>query len=157
MAYQLDEGEELLATYRVHELTLLPTVLEVFILIFIPGFLAIRSDYFYASQPHLTLFLYWTILVALFAAFRFIWWATDYYVLTSKRLVYIHFTKFLRRTADEIAIKQITKIDCLTENYFAKIFNWGDLQIYIGGRSEPFVMRKMENPELLKTKILQQK
>jgi len=39
MVYKLNEGEKLINSYRAHELTLLPTVLEVFVLIFVLGFL----------------------------------------------------------------------------------------------------------------------
>ena len=89
MAYKLREGEKLLNTYRTYELKLMPTVIEVFVLIFVPWYFAIRYNFLFASSVRLNIFLLWTLLVAVFAFWRFIFWWLNYYLLTSERLLLI--------------------------------------------------------------------
>jgi hypothetical protein len=154
MVYKLNEGEKLINSYRAHELTLLPTVLEVFVLIFVPWFFAIRDDFLYGSQSHLQLFMVWTLIVAAFASSRFIYWWLNYWQLTSKRLIHIQIKNFFKRNESGIELNKINSIDCVSKGYFAKLFNYGEITIKSAEQHDDLQMVNMEAPEYIKKAIL---
>lgn len=154
MVYKLEEGEKLINTYRAHELTLLPTVLEVFVLIFVPWFFAIRTDFLYGSQSHMQLFMVWTLIVALFAAARFIYWGFDCWKLTSERLIHRKIKKFYKLTESEFSLNKIGEIDVVSEGYFAHLFHYGNLIIKSKEQQDDTQMLELEVPEDIKKAIL---
>ena len=69
--HKLHEDEQFLDSFRKNDMTFVPTVLEVFILIFIPWYFGIKYGFIFSSQFHKDLMLVWTLLVFVFAARRF--------------------------------------------------------------------------------------
>ena len=155
MAYKLREGEKLLNTYRTYELKLMPTVIEVFVLIFVPWYFAIRYNFLYASSLRLNIFLLWTLLVAVFAFWRFIFWWLNYYLLTSERLLLIKSESLFKKIVTEIPLDRVLNISYKTTGFLSTLFHFADVDIQIMGAEEPFQMVEISDPEEVKDAVWQ--
>jgi hypothetical protein len=148
--HKIHDDENLLQIYRKHEITLVPKVLQIFVLIFIPWFFGLKYNFVFASQAHVKIFLAWTILVAFYALHAFMLWAINVYMLTTKRLLHIQHTGFFKKFVTETPLDRILNVSFSTSGFFSTIFHYGDVHVQIVGLEHPIVLNSVPNPSDVK-------
>ncbi len=148
--HQIHEDENLLQMYRKHEITLVPKVLQVFILIFVPWYLGLRYDYIFSSPGHTRIFIAWTLLVAFYAMHIFLVWAINVYIITSKRLLHIQHSSIFRKTVIETPLDRVLNVSFKTTGLFSTIFRYGDVLVQVVGLEQPIVLKQIPNPSQVK-------
>ena len=148
--HQIHDDEQLLQAYRKHEITLVPKVLEIFILIFIPWFLGLKYQFVFSSRAHTDIFLVWTLLVAFFAAHTFLVWTINVYLVTSKRLLHIAHSGLFKKTVTETPLDRILNVGFRTTGILSTVFRYGDVLVQIVGLDHPLVLKDVPNPSAVK-------
>ncbi|GAC1412704.1 MAG: hypothetical protein NVSMB66_2510 [Candidatus Doudnabacteria bacterium] len=148
--HQIHDDENLLEIYRKHELTLVPKILQVFILIFIPWFLGLKYNFVFSSSIHTEIFLVWTILVAIFTIHIFLIWSINVYMVTTKRLLHIAHTGLFQKLVSETPLDRILNVSFRTTGLFSTIFRYGDVLVQIVGLDHPLVLKDVPNPVQVK-------
>lgn len=148
--HQLHHDENLLQLYRKHEITLLPKILEIFILLFVPWYLGLKYDFIFSSPTHAKIFLIWTILVAVFALYVFLVWAINAYIVTSKRLLHISHSGLFKKVVHETPLDRILNVSFRTTGIISTLFRYGDVMVQVVGLDEPLVLEKVPNPSTVK-------
>jgi hypothetical protein len=150
MRHTLHENEQELQTYRRHELTLAPVVLQVFALIFIPWYFGIEYNFVFSAPLHTDLFFLGTLAVAAYTLQRFVIWYLDYYVVTSERLLHIQHINAFNRTVTETSLDRILNVSYKTTGFFSTLFHYGDVHVQAVGMDQPFLVESVSEPEKVK-------
>jgi hypothetical protein len=148
--HQIHDDENLLEVYRKHELTLVPKIFQVFILIFIPWFFGLKYDFIFSSKFHTQLFLAWTILIGFFAVHIFLVWSINVYMVTSKRLLHIAHTGLFKKMVSETPLDRILNVSFQTTGIFSTLFRYGDVLVQVVGLDHPLVLKAVPNPSTVK-------
>lgn len=148
--HQIHDDENLLQVYRKHELTLVPKIFQVFILIFIPWFLGLKYDFIFSSKTHTQIFLFWTILVAIYTAHIFLVWSINVYMVTTKRLLHIAHTGLFKKMVSETPLDRILNVSFRTTGLFSTIFRYGDVLVQVVGLDHPLVLTNVPSPSHVK-------
>ncbi len=148
--HQIHDDENLLQAYRKHEITLVPKVLEIFILIFIPWFFGLKYSFVFSSRAHTNIFLLWTLIVAIFALHTFLVWTINVYLVTSKRLLHIAHTGLFKKMVTETPLDRILNVSFRTSGILSTIFRYGDVLVQIVGLDHPLVLKSVPNPSAVK-------
>ena len=147
---RIHPNEELLEVYRKHELILLPKIIEIFLLIFIPWYLGIKYGFVFESSAHTKIFLLATFAVGLYAAYIFIVWTVNQYLVTTKRLIHITQSGLFKKLVTETPLDRILNVSFRTTGILSTIFGYGDVLVQIVGLEEPLVLRDVPRPSEVK-------
>ena len=153
--HQLHDNETLLQVYRRHEITLVPKTLEFFVLLFVPWYLGLRYQFIFSSSAHMELFLFWTILVALFAVQTFVIWTINVYLVTSKRLLHVEHRNLFKKSVIETPLDRILNVSFRTTGFFSTLFHYGDVAVQVVGLDQPIVLRQVPAPSKVKDYLWQ--
>ncbi len=148
--HQIHDDENLLQVFRKHEVTLVPKVFQIFILIFIPWFLGLKYDFIFSSKLHTEIFLGWTLLIALYAFHVFLIWSINVYLVTSKRLLHIAHTGLFKKLVSETPLDRILNVSFRTSGITSTLFRYGDVLVQIVGLDHPLVLKAVPNPSQVK-------
>lgn len=84
---------------------------------------------------------------------------TDYYldtwIVTSERIINIEQHGLFSRVISTLHLNQVQDVTAETKGFFATIFTYGDVYIQTAGTRERFNFRGVNDPEIVKTKILE--
>ncbi|TSC65932.1 MAG: Uncharacterized protein G01um101477_281 [Candidatus Doudnabacteria bacterium Gr01-1014_77] len=152
-SHQLHNDEQLLAVYRKHEITLVPKVLQIFILIFIPWFFGLKYDFIFSTTGHAQIFIGWTLLVAMFALHAFVIWSVNVYIVTSKRLLHIVHTGLFKKTVVETPLDRILNVSFRTTGISSTLFHYGDVLVEVVGLDHSLILKAIPNPSKVKDYI----
>jgi len=144
--HQLHDDETLLQVYRKHEITLVPKVLQIFVLIFVPWYIGLKYDFIFSSRSHQIIFLIWTLLVAVFALNVFLLWSINVYIVTSKRLLHIRHTGLFKKMVNETPLDRILNVSFSTKGIFSTLFNYGDVFVQIVGLEHSLILQDVPQP-----------
>ena len=147
---KLHPDEELLAIYHRHEVTLVPKILETFVLLFVPWYFGVQYGFIFSSALHEKIFLVWTLLVALFALNTFISWSLNSYVITSKRLIHTAHSSIFKKNQTETPLERILNVSFKTTGFFSTIFRFGDVLVQVVGLNEPIALADVPHPSEVK-------
>lgn len=153
--HQLHDDETLQQVYRKHEVTLVPKVFEIFLLIFVPWFLGLKYDFIFSSRLHTIIFLLWTLLVAIYTLNVFLLWSINVYIVTSKRLLHIKHTGIFKKLVNETPLDRILNVSFSTKGVFSTMFDYGDVFVQIVGLDHPLVLTEIPMPSKVKDLIWQ--
>jgi|GEM_PF-740085 len=148
--HQLHDDEELLQVYRQHEMTLVPKVLQVFVLLFVPWYLGLKYQYIFSSAAHTKIFLVWTVLVTLFALRFFLIWTFNVYIVTTKRLLHIEHSGIFKKSVIETPLDRILNVSFKTTGFFSTLFHYGDVAVQVVGLDQPLILQRVPNPSKVK-------
>ena len=148
--HKLHEDEELLEIYRKHEMTLIPKIFQIFILVFIPWYLGLKYKYIFSTATHAKIFIGWFILVGIYAVHVFLVWTMNVYIVTSKRLIHISHSNLFNKTVNETPLDRILNIGFKTRGFFSTLFHYGDVLVQVVGLDQPLILEKIPNPENVK-------
>lgn len=148
--HKIHEDENLLQIYRKHEMTLVPKILQVFVLIFVPWYFGLKYDWVFASPTHTKIFGAWTLLVAAYAFHVFLIWAINVYMVTTKRLLHIQHTGLFKKYVTETPLDRILNVGFSTTGVFSTLFHYGDVFVQVVGIEHPLVLKSVPNPSDVK-------
>ncbi len=148
--HQIHDDENLLQIYRKHELTLVPKILQVFMLIFIPWFFGLKYNFIFSSKGHTNIFLFWTLLIGIYAAHTFLIWTINVYMVTSKRLLHIAHTGLFKKLVSETPLDRILNVSFRTTGILSTLFRYGDVMVQIVGLDHPLLLKDVPNPAQVK-------
>lgn len=148
--HNLHENEKLLQVYRKHEMTLVPKILQIFVLIFIPWYLGLKYDFIFSSRGHANIFLIWTLLVALYAIQAFLIWTVNVYLVTDKRLLHIEHDTIFKKSVVETPLDRILNVSFRTTGFFSTLFHFGDVTVQVVGLDQPLILKSVPNPAQVK-------
>lgn len=138
--------------YRQTELALTKTVIAVFVLIYLPWYFLIKYELYLDFRYWL---LNWTILVLLFAIYKYMLWLVNVYVITNKRLICFEYKTLFQKTVTEAPADRILSVSFKTTGFFSSMLNFGDVEIQASGLNQPLVLAKVRDPEKVKDYIWQ--
>lgn len=141
-SYKLNPGERFVAIVRKHWFLIAPKLLEYLIIV---ALLALFVNKFVPFR--------WSMIVIpaivgaylLYFAYRWILWRTDYYILTSERIIKITQKGILSRTLNEIAISDITNAVSNIKGIAATVFGFGTIKIFLKN-GEVFNLKNIAEP-----------
>ncbi len=142
----LHKDEKLLQLYRKHELTLMPKLLEIFCLVFIPWYLELKYQFIFSSPTHAKIFLAWTCLVGIYTLYVFLVWSLNAYLITSRRLLHITRQGLFKKTVLETPLDRILNVSFRTTGFFSTLFHYGDVLVQIVGLDEPLILKEVPAP-----------
>jgi len=151
--HKLHEDEQFLVSYRKNDMTFMPMVIEVFVLIFVPWYFGVKYNFIFSSHLHSNLMLVWILFVTIFACRRFYMWYMDYYMLTTERLLHIYHLGLFKKHVDETYLNRILNVNFKTTGFISTLFEYGDVSIKIAGIEEQMTIKSVSNPESVKDNI----
>jgi hypothetical protein len=145
--FDLQPNEDLVEVYRQAEVVLFKPVLMVLVLIYVPWFFLIRYELHVQYQ---TLLLLWTFIVLIYALNKYLIWLLNSYVLTSKRLVSLHYQTIFHKQVVETPLERILNISYETTGVLSSLLNFGNIEVQVVGLVEPMVLKNIKNPSKIK-------
>ena len=148
--HTIHDDEQLLRVYRKHELTLSTKIIQVFVLLFVPWYFGIKYDFIFSAPLNTKLFIFWTLLVAMYALYAFLVWSVNIYIITTKRLVHISHSGIFKKTVNETPLDRILNVSFRTTGFFSTLFHYGDVLVQIVGLDQPLVLKDVPSPSDVK-------
>lgn len=156
-------GEKIILLLRAHLITLLPSVITIIFLIFVPILapliLAVLgvdlSGTLSAGQVFLITF-FWYLFVFGYAFYRFIFWYFNVYLVTNERIVDFDFRGLLHKETSYANLNQIQDVSPKTIGFFGTFFHYGDVFIQTAAARPEFEFHHVPRPNEVAQEILEQ-
>lgn len=154
------ENESVYLLLRPHEITNVPWIFMVFILLlipligsgliysFFPGFFGSLSP-FYAF----VLFIFWNILVLTYAFYRYVIWFFSVYLVTNSRLVDIDFVGLFHKDYTETHVANVQDVTSKTAGPIQVMFNFGLVYVQTASEQTEIEFEDVPQPDVV-TKII---
>ncbi len=154
------EHEELYLLLRPHEITNVPWVLLVFVMLFVPMLaggviVAAFPDFFATFSPlySLTLFLFWNMIALMYGFYRYLIWFFSTYIITNTRLVDIDFVGLLHKDYTETLVDNVQDVTSKIAGPFNVMFNYGLVYVQTASEQTEIEFEDVPQPDVV-TRIL---
>jgi membrane protein YdbS with pleckstrin-like domain len=154
------ENESLYLLLRPHEITNVPWIISVFILLLVPliGSGVIYSFFpaFFASLSPLyafVLFMFWNLLVLTYAFYRYVVWFFSVYLVTNSRLVDVDFVGLFHKDYTETHIGNVQDVTSKTSGPIQVMFNFGLVYVQTASEQTEIEFEDVPQPDVV-TKII---
>jgi hypothetical protein len=144
---KLQQNEKVIKLFRQTEMVLAKHALIIFAAIYLPWFFLLKYELDYKFRS--VLFI-WTMLVFLYASYKYILWFLNVYILTNQRVVHVNYHTLFRKTVTETPLSHIANIGFSTGNVLQALFKTGNINVQITGVSQPLVLKNVRFPEKTK-------
>lgn len=158
-----ETGETVLLLLRAHLVTLVPTVILIIFLLFVPFFapsaialLQIDLSSVLSSSQSFLIVLFWYLVVFAYAFYKFIFWYFNVYLLTNERIVDFDFRGILHKETSYAKLSQIQDITPKTIGFFGTFFHYGDIFIQTAAARGEFEFHHVPKPNEVATRILEE-
>lgn len=142
------EDEEILRVWRHHPITLIKPVVRTMAFVLIPALLMLFTGFSMFSNPWLfLLFLLIVVMVLTYAAYEWISWYGDVYVLTSYRIIDVVQEGFFHRNFSEASLDKIQDVTYEISGFFQTIFNFGDAVIQTAAATSQIKLEDVADPQ----------
>lgn len=156
-------GEKIILFLRPHVVTLIPPLLITIFLILVPflvpAFLDLLNidlaNSLNAAQTFL-LTVFWYLVVAGYAFYKFIFWYFNVYLLTNERIVDFDFRGILQKEISYAELPQIEDVSPKIIGFFGTFFNYGNVFVQTAGTNPEFEFINVARPDLVAQEILKQ-
>ena len=145
--FDLLDNEHPVALYRQAEAVLIKPALLIFVFIYFPWFFLLKYE---IAWTYVRLFLFWTILVALYTINKYVLWLINCYVVTNKRLVILKYKSLFNKAVLESPIDRILNVSFTANGVLPVLFGFGDVQVQVAGLTEPMVFKNVSKPAEVK-------
>ena len=139
--------EKVLAVYRQTEAVLFKPVLIVFVLIYFPWYFLLKYD---LAANYVRLLFFWTLLVLLYAANKYVIWLLNTHILTDRRLVSVRYRNMLNKQVMESPLDRILNISFKVAGFWQAMFSFGDVEVQVAGLPQPLLMKNISKPNEVK-------
>lgn len=168
--FELEPGEEIIRSVRVHPFVLASRLAPFVLLFFVPAFLSLFVSLFASSSPqaagvlggislgHIGRFLtgVWLLGVWMGAFTVFTQYYLTVWIVTSLRIVDIHQLGFFNRTVSSFMLARIQDVTTDTSGLLATLFHYGRLSVDTAGKEADFTMEGIAYPEEMRDIIMRQ-
>lgn len=141
-SYKLNPNERFVTIARKHWFLIAPKPLEYFIIV---ALLALFVNKFVPFRQTMIIVPTMVSAYLLYFAYQWILWRTDYYILTSERIIKITQKGILSRTLNEIAISDIANAVSGIKGIAATVFGFGTIKIFLKN-GEVFNLKNIAEP-----------
>lgn len=142
------EDENIIKVWRHHPFTLIKPVLKIAAFLLIPLALFVITGPSMFSSPFLfVLFLLIVAMSGTFAAYQWVSWYGDVYVLTNYRIVDVEQTGFFHRNFSETTLNNIQDISHEVSGVPQTVFNYGDVLVQTAGSIANISLDDISNPQ----------
>lgn len=145
--FELKEGERLILALRQTKLILARPFVIVLIAIYLPWNLLLKYELF--SQYKFLLGI-WTVIWLLYFIYKYSLWLINISLITSRRLVNIHYCSLIKKQVTETPWDRVLNISYKSEGFFSTIFNFGDVEVKINVVQEPLALKNISKPSEIK-------
>jgi hypothetical protein len=145
--FDLLENEKVVSIYRQTEAVLFKPVLVVFVLIYFPWYFLLRYG---LASNYSRLLLFWTLLVFLYAAYKYILWLLNTYIITDKRLININYKNLFDKMVLESPLDKILNVSFFAKGLWQTLFDFGSVEVQVTGLSGPLVLKNIAHPSKVK-------
>jgi uncharacterized membrane protein YdbT with pleckstrin-like domain len=151
----LQGDENVIASYRKHEIVLLPTVLKIFVLLFVPWHILIRSRMLFSDSTATKLLLLWTIVILGYGIRKFLLWFYNAYYITNHRLICVEHSGLFKKRVSEVPLSEIGNVNFGTKGFLSTIFRYGDVVVQAKASETPLTLSGVPNPARVKDFVWQ--
>lgn len=146
----LHENEKELCVYRKHEITLLPRLFEIFVVLFVPWFFGLKYDFAFSSPTWTKVYFVFSGVVLVYLLRYLLLWRMNIYLFTDKRLLYIYHPRIFKKIVTETPLDRILNVSFRTKGIISTIFHFGDVLVQVVGLDQPLVFKDIPEPEQVK-------
>lgn len=141
-----EDDEEVILVLRAHPVTLIPWILNGFILLILLFFLDFALGSFLSgTQFFFANFLAITFILSYFW-FNFLGYFFNVGIITNKRIIDLDFHAVIYKEVTETIFSKIEDITAKSGGYFASLFNFGDVFIQTAGTETNVEFLKVPMP-----------
>lgn len=158
-----ETGEKIILLLRAHVITLLPIIVFIILLVFLPvivlavlGFFNLPLTGFLAPVQFLLILVFWYLLVFAFSLYKFIFWYFNVYIVTNERVIDFDFRGILHKQTSFAKLNQIQDVTPKMLGFFSTFFNYGDIYIQTAGERQEFEFHKTPRPDEVSNRILEE-
>lgn len=145
--FKLQPNERLLKIHRQAEIVLIKPVLIVFILLYVPWTFLIKYELYIRFNRIL---LFWTLLVGVYAIYKYLLWLANVYIITDKRLIAINYESLIHKIVLETPLDRIYNISAETKGLARTLLKIGNVIVQIATLSAPMILHNLKHPEGVK-------
>lgn len=143
------DDEEIIKVWRHHPVTLFKPVFKVLLFAAIPAAIVLFTGFAMFGNPVLfVLFVVILAIVATLAAYEWVSWYGDVYVLTNYRIVDVEQRGFFYRKFAEASLDKIQDISYETAGILQTVFRYGDVLVQTAGTVDNITMEAVSRPDL---------
>lgn len=153
LSYKLNPGEKFAGLARKHWFMLGAATAEPFLIIALL-IVFVNKALIFRQSAAISLAL--AAILAAYFIYRWILWKTDYYVITSERILKIAQPGVFTRSLEEISLKDISDIFLKTKGPAASILKFGTVKILLSN-GNVFKLENISNPEAIYQAIVKLK
>lgn len=157
-----EEGEKVILFLRPHAIILVPGFILAFFLLLVPLFLGpllifLGIDFsFLTPGQRILAIVFWYVLVASFAYYKFLFWYFNIYILTNERVIDFDFRGILHKEIALATLSHLEDVSPKTIGFFGTFFNFGNVHIQTAGEKTEFEFHHVARPEKVAARILEE-
>jgi hypothetical protein len=148
--FEMLENETLKSMFRQTEAVLLRPVLAVFVSIYLPWYFLIKYEMAGQYKGYL---LIWTVVVFLYAVYKYLLWLLNVNLLTSQRLICVNYRNLAAKDIVECQLDKIASLSVSTTGIVSTLFGFGDVAAYIMNTDQQVVLKNVRDPVKVKNQI----
>lgn len=159
-----EDGERVVLLLRAHLVTLVPALLLVIFLVFVPflfpsilSLLEVNLTGVWTALQTFLVVLFWYLLVFAYAFYKFIFWYFNIYLVTNERIVDFDFRGLLHKETSYANLAQIQDITPKTIGFFGTFFHYGDIFVQTAGTVPEIEFHHVPRPNEVVKKILEER
>ena len=146
---ELHPNEKVIGIYRQTEFILVKTVLVIFACIYLPFAVLIKYE---LLEKFSRLIITWTLLVALYGAYKYLLWLLNNYIVTDKRILCVKYYSLLHKQILETPLEKVANISFRSKGIMS-LTDVGTVEIHVTGVIEPLEMNNLRHPQKIKDAI----
>lgn len=168
--FELEPGEEIIKSVRVHPFVLATRLAPFVLMFFVPALFSLLISIFTSSSPqaagvlagaslgHFSRFLIgvWFLGLWMGAFTVFTQYYLTVWVVTNMRIVDIRQLSFFSRTVSSFLLARVQDVTTDTSGLLATLFHYGRLSVETAGKEEDFAMNGIASPEDIRDIIMRQ-
>lgn len=142
------DDEEIVRIWRHHPVTLVPPAFRVLLFALIPVILLIITGFALFGSPLLFgLFVVILALVVTYAAYEWVSWWGDVYILTNYRVIDVEQHGFFHRNFSEATLGKIQDISHEVSGFLPTVFNFGTVLVQTAGSLPNIDLNEVKDPQ----------
>jgi hypothetical protein len=150
-SHELKEDEEILMVVRKHWFTFARPGIKIVVILLVPFILA---PFLLSSMIGAIVFLSLMLAGIVYAAYEFINWYLDTFIITNIRIIDIDQHGLFRRTVSEAELANIQDVTYSVNGFFPTLLNFGTCSIQTAGAKNVIEMENVHQPHALQEELL---
>lgn len=151
------DDEEIIKVWRHHWVTLAKPLFRVLLFALIPFAIILFTGFSFVTSPVLfVIFMLILVFVGTYAAYEWVSWYGDVYILTNYRVIDVKQHGFFSRRFSEATLSKIQDINYELTGILQTFFNYGDVVVQTAGAETTITMEAVHDPQQQAVYLLKQ-